>query len=62
MPRSALSRRTFVAGDVAAGMLIAGAGSGLAAAAPPYVATDSYSPGAGDPATMLHPLGHGLTF
>ena len=37
MSRSALSRRTFVAGGVAAGMLLAGAGSGLASAAPPSV-------------------------
>ncbi len=35
MSRSGLSRRTFVAGGVAAGMLLAGAGSGLAAAAAP---------------------------
>lgn len=35
MTRSALSRRTLVAGGVAAGMLLAGAGTGLASAAPP---------------------------
>jgi beta-N-acetylhexosaminidase len=38
MSRSALSRRTFVAGGVAAGMLLAGAGAGLASAAPPSLA------------------------
>ena len=38
MSSSALSRRTFVAGGVAAGMLLAGAGTGLASAAPPSLA------------------------
>jgi beta-N-acetylhexosaminidase len=45
MSRSALSRRTFVAGGVAAGMLLAGAGSGLASAAPPSVGPGASSVG-----------------